>query len=37
MNKINLITNIAAAAISALLFSCGGDNSTDELSLVDTT
>ena len=37
MNKINLIKNIAAAAISALLFSCGGDNSTDELSLVDTT
>lgn len=37
MNKINLTSNIAAVAISALLFSCGGDNSTDELSLVDTT
>lgn len=37
MNKINLTKNIAALAISALLFSCGGDNSNDELSLVDTT
>lgn len=37
MNKINLTTNIAAVVIGALLFSCGGENSTDELSLVDTT
>lgn len=37
MNKINLTTNIATVVIGALLFSCGGENSTDELSLVDTT
>ncbi len=37
MNKINLTANIAAVSISVLLFSCGGDNSTDEISLVDTS
>jgi hypothetical protein len=37
MNKINLTANIAAVSISVLLFSCGGENSTDELSLVDTS
>jgi len=39
MKKINLTKNLAALALSTLMFSCAGDgeNNTDELSLVDTT